>query len=293
MLAAPAGKCQGPGRPRAASAIIWRMEDESGSAGSAFQPASDRAAVEQVRQFLLAQGWAGLSAGEHLQRLAATGVAPEAVLWWVPGRAAEVRAAALLNNGELGMLLSSGDEGPAALELLRANRASLDRLSVLEGPVDYSGLDEFAQYRRELAVATELRTSEDSLPPTRPAGPPDAEQLYRVYQHVSWMRKESPQAWRERIQEQRCWVAELDGQVVAAARWTMSFGRWVEVGGVATHPDFRRRAAGSAVTRAATAAAFAEGRQVALRYGEPALAALYHPLGFEHVGRELVFYRKG
>jgi hypothetical protein len=106
------------------------------------------------------------------------------------------------------------------------------------------------------------------------------------------MRRESPEEWRERIAQQRCWVAEIDGQVVAVARWSMSFGPWVEVGGVATHPDFRRRGAGAAVTLAAASAALAEGRRVALRYGDPELAALYHPLGFEHVGRELVFYRR-
>ena len=46
---------------------------------------------------------------------------------------------------------------------------------------------------------------------------------------------------RRRIEEQPSWVAEVDGEVVAVARWTMSFGSWVEVGGVATHPEFRRR----------------------------------------------------
>ncbi|MGH7642088.1 MAG: GNAT family N-acetyltransferase [Candidatus Dormibacteria bacterium] len=268
------------------------MAGESSSAGRLFQPASEPVAVDQVRSFLLAQGWAGLAAGEHLRRLEAAGEAPNRVLWWVPGRAGEVRAAALLHEGLLGILISSGEEGSAALELLRVNRASIDRISVMDGPVPYSGLDEFTQYRRELAVATRLRFPTGDLPPTRLARSSDGEQLFRVYQHVSWMSKESPQAWRERIQVQRSWVAELEGQVVAAARWTMSFGQWVEVGGVATHPDFRHRQAGSAVTRAAAAAALAEGRQVVLRYGDPALASLYHPLGFEHVGREMVFYRK-
>jgi ribosomal protein S18 acetylase RimI-like enzyme len=268
------------------------MEDENTAAGGAFQPASEPVAVERVRQYLLAQGWAGLSAGEHLKRLAATGVRPEAVLWWVPGRATEARAVALLHDGLLGILLSSRDQGPAALELLQAHRAGLQRISVLDGPLDYLGLDEFTSVRRELAVAAELRAPEFPLPQTRPAGPEDAEQLYRVYDSVSWMRRESPQAWRERLEDQRCWVAELDGQVVAAARWTMCFGSWVEVGGVATHPEFRRRAAGSAVTLAAASAALAEGRQVTLRYSDPALTGLYHSLGFEHVGRELVFHRR-
>ncbi|MGC1909517.1 MAG: GNAT family N-acetyltransferase [Candidatus Dormiibacterota bacterium] len=269
------------------------MEPEQSCQGGAFLPATDPIAVERVRRYLIAQWWAGLLAGEHLKRLEATGVKAEDVLWWVPGRAAEARAAALLHDGRLAVLVSSSDEGAAALELLRANRSTLRSIAVLEGPVAYSGLDEFTLYRRELAVAPQIRIPEFSLPPTRPARPDDAEQLFWVYDSVSWMRRETPEEWRDRLADQRCWVAELDGQVVAVARWTMSFGQWVEVGGVATHPEFRRQAAGSAVTLAATSAALAEGRQVALRYGDPALAALYHTLGFEHVGRELVFHRKG
>lgn len=269
-----------------------RVEHERSSVGGAFQPATDPIAVDRVRSFLLAQGWAGLSLGDYLTRLEMSGVAASEVLWWIPGRAAEARAVALLHQGVLGLLLSSSDDGPAALELIRASRGGLQRISVLEGAVLYSGLDDFHLYRRELAVAPQLQIPAFPLPETRPARPEDAEQLYHVYESVSWMREESPRAWRERIRDQRCWVAELEGRVVAAARWTMSFGPWVEVGGVATRPEFRRRSAGSAVTLAASAAALAEGRQVALRYGDPALAALYHTLGFEHVGRELAFRRK-
>ncbi|HUY09401.1 MAG TPA: GNAT family N-acetyltransferase [Candidatus Dormibacteraeota bacterium] len=269
------------------------MKRERSCHGGAFQPASDPTAIDRVRQYLIAQGWAGLFAGEHLKRLEATGVKADAVLWWVPGRAGEARAVALLHDGRLEVLMSSSDEGAAALELLQANRSALQWISLREGAVAYPGLDEFTLYRRELAVAPQIRMPECSLPRTRPARPEDAEQLYWVYDSVSWMRQDTPQAWRERLAEQRCWVAELEGQVVAAARWTMSFGQWVEVGGVATHPEFRRRAAGSAVTLAAASAALTEGKQVALRYSDPALAILYHALGFEHVGRELVFHRKG
>lgn len=268
------------------------MMEEDLPVGRAFQPASDSSTAERVQRFLMAQGWAALSMGEHLRRLTSRGVRPEEVLWWVPGRADEVRAAALLHAGMLGMLLCSAAEAPAAWELLQANRAQIDRLAVREGAVDLSDLREFTLYPRELTVAANLLTPTGSLPPARPAGPEDVEQIYQVYATVSWMSLDSPQAWRDRLATQRCWVAELDGRVVAAARWTMSFGRWVEVGGVATHPDFRRRQAGSAVTLAAAGAALAEGVNVALRYGEPALASLYHPLGFEHVGRELVFYRR-
>jgi len=267
------------------------VEEERGLGGTAFEPVSGQEAVEQVRRFLLAQGWAGLPAGDHLGKLADQGVRPEQVLWWVPGPAAEARAVALLHEGLLGLLLSSSDERPAARALLEGHRSQFQRISVLEGQVDFSGLDEFVLHRRELAVAPELRVPKVSLPETRPAQSKDIDQIHHVYEHVSWMRQDSAEAWRERLQRQRCWVAELAGQVVAVARWTMSFGPWVEIGGVATDPEYRRCGAATAVTLAAATAALAEGRLACLRYGDPALASLYHPLGFEHVGRELVFYR--
>ncbi|MGC1183947.1 MAG: GNAT family N-acetyltransferase [Candidatus Dormiibacterota bacterium] len=268
------------------------MPDQTASPGLSFQPVSGLADVERARQFLLAQGWAGLPAGAHLLRLVDQGVDPAGVIWWVPGRAGEPRALALLHQGLLGFLLTSNDEGPAARTMLENNLARLQQVHVPAGQVDCSSLEAFDSYHRDIAVAPSVRPPAAALPPTREGVMEDAEQIHRVYQHVSWMRRESPEEWRERIAQQRSWVAELQGQVVAVARWTMAFGGWVEVGGVATHPDSRRKGAGAAVTLAATSAALAEGRQVALRYGDPALAALYHPLGFEHVGRELVFYRR-
>jgi predicted N-acetyltransferase YhbS len=268
------------------------MTDVKAAGGMPFQAVSEASEVERARQFLLAQGWAGLAGGAHLARVTDQGVSPEEVLWWVPGRAAEARAVALLHQGLMGFLLTSSQERAAARDLLEKNLTKVQQLHVSEGQVDCSGLDGFDSYRREIAVAPNVRIPAAPLPATREGRSEDAEQIHRVYQHVSWMRRESPEEWRERIAQQRCWVAEIDGQVVAVARWSISFGPWVEVGGVATHPDFRRRGAGAAVTLAAASAALAEGRRVALRYGDPDLAALYHPLGFEHVGRELVFYRR-
>ncbi|HVB13245.1 MAG TPA: GNAT family N-acetyltransferase [Candidatus Dormibacteraeota bacterium] len=268
------------------------MEEENCSAGTAFQPAAGPAAVDQVRRFLLAQGWAGLQLGDYLRRVAAERVRPEEVLWWVPGRAGEARAAAILHEDRLGLLAPFPDEQKAARVLLDRNRAQLERISAFEGQVDTSGLDEFDFYRRDLAVAEELLAPAGDLPATRPSRAEDVEQLHLIYGAVGWMREASPTVWRQRLQQEPCWVAELEGQVVAAARWTMSFGSWVEIGGVATHTRFRRRGAGSAVTLAATEAALAEGRHAVLRFGDPALASLYHPLGFQPVGRERVFHRR-
>ena|GEM_PF-3429095 len=268
------------------------VDDEKSRAGTGFRPVAGPDEAESARRFLLAQGWAGLAAGEHLSRLARRGVGAEQVLWWLPGLAGEARAVAVLDQELLGFLLTSDDESAAARSLLDSQLPRLRQIVIPDGQVDCSGLEGFSHYRRELTVAPEIRAPADALLPTRAGGIEDAEQIHRVYQHVSWMSREGPDEWRRRIASQPSWVAEVDGEVVAVARWTMSFGSWVEVGGVATHPEFRRRGAATAVTVAAASAALAAGRQVALRYGDPALAPLYHPLGFEHVGRELVFQRR-
>jgi GNAT superfamily N-acetyltransferase len=268
------------------------MAEESGRAGTGFRPVAGPEEAERARQFLLAQGWAGVAAGEHLARLARRGVRPEQVLWWLPGLASEARAVALLHQELLGLLLTSSDESAAARELLDSQLPLLRQIVIPEGQLDTSGLEDFSYYRRELNVAPRIRVPEGPLLATRAGGLEDAEQIHRVYQHVSWMSREGPDEWRRRIAEQPSWVAELDGEIVAVARWTMSFGSWIEVGGVATHPEFRRRGAATAVTVAAASAALAAGRQLVLRYGDPALAPLYHPLGFEHVGTELVFQRR-
>ncbi|MGA7087889.1 MAG: GNAT family N-acetyltransferase [Candidatus Dormiibacterota bacterium] len=268
------------------------MDEESGPPETAFRPVSGPGEAECARQFLLAQGWAGVAAGEHLARLARRGIGPEQVLWWLPGLAGEARAVALLHQGLLGVLLTSNDESAAARALLERQLPLLRQIVIPEGQLDTSGLEGFSYYRRELTVAPKIRVPELPLLATRAGGAGDAEQIHRVYQHVSWMSREGPEEWRRRIVEQPSWVAELDGEIVAVARWTMAFGSWLEVGGVATHPEFRRRGAATAVTVAAASAALAAGRQVVLRYGDPVLAPLYHPLGFEHVGRELVFQRR-
>ncbi len=269
----------------------WMNEDRSRS-GVDFRPVTGPQEAEGVRRFLLAQGWAGLAAGYELTRLARRGVKPEEVLWLLPGRAEETRAVAFLHQDLAGLVLTSSDQGLAAQALLHDHLPLVRHIAVMEGQVDCSGFDEFDCYRREITVAPELRTPDAPLPAIRPGTSQDVDQIQAVYQHVTWMRRDTPEGWRQRIAEQPCWVAEVDGEVVAVARWTMSFGSWVEVGGVATRPDFRRHGAATAVTVAAAAAALAAGRQVALRYGDPALATLYHPLGFEHVGRELVFQRR-
>ncbi|HEY6538238.1 MAG TPA: GNAT family N-acetyltransferase [Candidatus Dormibacteraeota bacterium] len=267
------------------------MKRASGRSDTGFQPAAGPQTAARVERFLLDQGWAGVSAGQHLHRLASTGVRSEQVLWWLPGPRGEVEAVALLHQGLLGFVLGAPSAAGPALEMLSRHRRGLERLVVPEGAIDLPPLDGFMVRRTEVTVAGTVRCPLPELLPTRRGGLEDADQLHEIYQKVSWMRREGPEAWRERLADQPCWVAEIGGRVVAAARWTASFGSWVEVGGVATHPDFRRRGAATAVTYAAAMSAQAQGRRINLRYSEPRLADLYLPLGFEPVGRELVFYR--
>jgi GNAT superfamily N-acetyltransferase len=265
--------------------------DGRSSAERLFRPAAEPARADLIRRFLLAQGWAGLSPGDHLQRLQAQGLSPEDLLWWLPGLGGEVRAVAVMAQGRLGLIVPTRDGRPAAQELLERHLAGAHRVMVIEGQLDCTSLSEFAVHAREVTVAPQLGRDATGLPSTRPARLEDAPELHRIYEQVSWMRQDSPELWVERLEQEPAWVAEIDGRVIAAARWTKSFGQAVEVGGVATHPDFRRRGGGSAATLAATAAALERGLLTVLRYGDPELAALYHPLGFQPVGRELVFYR--
>jgi GNAT superfamily N-acetyltransferase len=267
------------------------MRDGRSSAGRAFGRAEEPARAELIRQFLLAQGWAGLSAGDHLKRLQVQGLRPEEVLWWLPGQGGEVQAVALMAQGRLGLLVPTREGRPAAQKMIRRHLAGLHRVMVIEGQLDCSFLGEFAVHEREVAVAPQLGRNAVGLPSARPARPEDADELHRIYDQVSWMRQDSPELWAELLEQEPAWVAELGGRVIAAARWSKSFGPAVEIGGVATHPDFRRRGGASAATLAATGAALERGLLTVLRYGDPELGSLYHPLGFQSVGRELVFYR--
>lgn len=257
-----------------------------------FRRVGDVSELERVHHFLRAQGWAGLHLGSYLEQQAAAGVPPDELLWWVPGPGGAL-AVALVHRGLLGVLVPQASERTAVQGLLKEREAEITKVRVLDGQVDLSWLQGFKCYPRQLSVAPSLLLAPAPALSTRAASAADAEAVHRIYFEVSWMREETAQAWEGRLGRERCWVAELDGQLVAAARWTMRFGGWIEVGGVATRPDRRRLGAAAAVTRAATAAALAEGLQVLLRFEDPGLAGLYYPLGFQPVGRELALYRGG
>lgn len=255
-----------------------------------FRPVRSRELRDAVGTFLLAQGWAGLHCGDTLRRLEA-GRADFELLASL-GSASEVRAIALVTGSRLNLFVPNSSEVPAAASLVQARLAVLDRISCLEAHLPHPLDHGFEVHRREMTVAASLRVPGRALPAVRPAGPADADQLWRVYDPVPWMRLESPADWAVRVAEERTWVAEIDGEVVAAARWTKVFGTVVEVGGVATDPSRRRLGAGTAVVLAATAAALTDGMTPVLCFGDPELAPLYYGLGFELVGTELAFRRR-
>ena len=255
-----------------------------------FLTVRSREARDAVGTFLLAQGWAGLHFGDTLLRLEA-GEPAGLELLAVRGAASEVRAAAIVHGRRLHLFAPNREETPAADQLLDERLEALDRVNCLEAHLPRDLGPGFDGELREMTVAATLRVPARPLPEVRAGTPGDAAELWRIYDPVPWMRLDSPADWETRVARERTWVAQLDGRLVAAARWTKSFGQVVEVGGVATEPARRRLGAATAVVLAATAAALQAGLTPVLCFGDPGLRPLYYSLGFEVVGRELAFRR--
>lgn len=90
----------------------------------------------------------------------------------------------------------------------------------------------------------------------------------------------------------RCWVAEVDGQVVAAlVIWCVLDEAHIAT--IAVHPAFRRRGLGGRLLEAGMQAAYAEGARIyhlEVRDGNAAAQELYTSFGFEIVGRRPKYY---
>jgi len=253
-----------------------------------FRPVLGQEQREAVGRFLLAQGWAGLHLGDALRRLALTDHPAESRLLSLLGPLGEVKGVALLQSGRLQLLAPLAEDRPAVAALLADHMDSLQRVSGQQAQLPRELTEQFSHHARDVTVAPVLRVPERTLPRVRRARAGDAAALHQIYDHVSWMRLDSPDQWSQRLAQESSWVAERGGRLLAVARWTKSFGAVVEVGGVATDPESRRRGAATAVVLAATAAALSAGMTPVLCFGDPDLAALYLPLGFEFVGREIV-----
>jgi ribosomal protein S18 acetylase RimI-like enzyme len=90
------------------------------------------------------------------------------------------------------------------------------------------------------------------------------------------------------LQEGRAWVLENGGEVVSHSAFNTATQEAVQIGGVWTPPEFRRRGYGRAVVAASLLDARAEGVRLATLFtGEDNLPAqrAYEALGFRHLGR--------
>ena len=270
-------------------AIILTMHSGAGPAGELRRllGAEER---QRVARFLLAQGWSGLHLGEALVRWEATS-SGRPPLWGAHGPSGELTSVAFTPPGRFQLLAPLGADREGGRALLLRLLPELERVSALEDHLLEHELAGFDRSIREMTVAASLLAPARPLPEARRACLRDAPAVHRIYQHVSWMRLESAADWRARLRLEPTWVVEEEGRVVAVARWTKRYGQVVEVGGVATDPDRRRRGAATAAVLAATAPALSAGLTPLLCFQDPALAPLYLNLGFERVGRELAFHR--
>ena len=91
----------------------------------------------------------------------------------------------------------------------------------------------------------------------------------------------------------RCWVAELDGRVVAMiVVWLMVDEAHVAT--LATHPDYRRRGIAKRLLSHALRRLVEEGARssfLEVRESNLAAQAMYHKFGYEETGRRLRYYR--
>ncbi|MGE5251843.1 MAG: ribosomal protein S18-alanine N-acetyltransferase [Bacteroidota bacterium] len=91
----------------------------------------------------------------------------------------------------------------------------------------------------------------------------------------------------------RCWVAEMDGQVVALLVIWMIVDE-AHIATIATHPDFRRQGIGEELLSHALRQAVEEGAVRAfleVRAGNEPARIMYRRMGFTEDGRRLHYYK--
>jgi RimJ/RimL family protein N-acetyltransferase len=106
--------------------------------------------------------------------------------------------------------------------------------------------------------------------------------------------QDSPELWEESrasiersLQEGRTWILEKEGEPVASTSFNTAIQEAVQVGGVWTPPELRRRGYGRCVVAASLLDARSEGVEKAILFtGERNIAAqkAYTALGFRHIG---------
>jgi ribosomal-protein-alanine N-acetyltransferase len=91
----------------------------------------------------------------------------------------------------------------------------------------------------------------------------------------------------------RCWVAEMDGQVVGMLVLWMIVDE-AHIASLATHTEFRRRGIAKQLLVEALDNAYSEGARIAfleVRASNEAARRMYQKFGFEEVGRRERYYK--
>ena len=195
------------------------------------------------------------------------------------------RAAVKASQRPIGGLIGPNDQVAAAKEALEmdASKIQLDETENL-----------YSLQLEDLIVPSSLSSGEVR---GRRIEPRDLERITQwtvAYSMEALGETDSPQLWQrcratvERKLEQRhTWVLEHHGHPVACSSFNSAIKEAVQIGGVWTPPELRRRGYGRSVVAASLLDAWREGVEKAILFtGEDNIAAqkAYVALGFRHIG---------
>ena len=195
------------------------------------------------------------------------------------------RAAVETSQRPIGGLIGPNDQVNAAKEALKVDesRIQLDEIEKL-----------YSLRLEDLLVPDGLSSGRVS---GRRIAPRDLELITRwtvAYSIEAIGKKDSPQLWEKcrtsverSLEEGRTWVLEDRGEPVAYSSFNTAIKEAVQVGGVWTPPELRRRGYGRSVVAASLLDARLEGVKKAILFtGESNVAAqkAYAALGFQQIG---------
>jgi predicted GNAT family acetyltransferase len=195
------------------------------------------------------------------------------------------RVAARASQRPIGGLIGPNDQVTAAKETLKIDdsKIQLDETEKL-----------YSLQLEDLIIPRSLRSGEVR---GRRIEPRDLERIIEwtvAYLIEALGEKDSPQLWQrcrasvERsLKEKRTWVLEDHGHPVACGSFNSAIKEAVQIGGVWTPPELRRRGYGRSVVAASLLDAQLEGVEKAFLFtGENNIAAqkAYVALGFRHIG---------
>lgn len=159
------------------------------------------------------------------------------------------------------------------------------------------GIPSFLPYLQRYRASQEKEEELMTLAPEhfRPVAPPpgatvrratlaDLDALIHLYRDAGSMQR-SPAAVERPLRDTRVWVAEVAGQIGAAALTNAEVADLAMIGGVYTVPALRGRGLSQAVCSALCQELLREGKGPVLYWDTPAAGAVYRKLGFQAVGR--------